>query len=95
MIEKEKFHVFNYIKKEEYTASMDGMRYMLKKKDKEEGSALEVIIWPQPCCYAKTPEDKKQRKEFEFSAKGVEEAADWLNEQYIQQKPLWELSKKL
>ncbi len=95
MIEKEKFHVFNYIKKEEYTASMDGMRYMLKKKDKEEGSVLEVIIWPQPCCYAKTPEEKKQRKEFEFSAKGVEEAADWLNEQYIQQKPLWELSKKL
>ena len=43
MIDKEKFHVFNYVKKDEYTASMDGMRYMLKKKDKEEGSVLEVI----------------------------------------------------
>ena len=43
----------------------------------------------------KTPEEKKQRMEFDFSADGVMEAADWLNEQYIQQKPLWDLSKKL
>lgn len=95
MIDKERFHIFNYIKKEEYCASMDGMRYMLKKKDAEDGPKLEVIIWPQPYCYAKTPEENKQRMEFEFSAGGVEQAADWLNEQYMQQKPLWELSKKL
>ncbi len=38
MIDKEKFHVFNYIKKEEYCASMDGMRYMLRKKDGEGGA---------------------------------------------------------
>ena len=95
MIEKEKFHVLNYVKKEEYAASMDGMRYMLKKKDTDEGARLEVIIWPEPYCYAKTPEEKKQRKEFPFSAEGVEEAADWLNEQYVVQKPLWELSKSL
>lgn len=95
MIDKEKFHVFNYVKKEEYSASMEGMRYMLKKKESGEGSLLEVCIWPEPYCYAKTPEEKKQRKEFPFSAEGVEEAADWLNEQYLQQKPLWELSRKL
>ena len=34
MIDKEKFHVFNYVKKDQYTASMDGMRYMLKKTEK-------------------------------------------------------------
>lgn len=95
MIEKEKFHVFNFVKKEEYSASMDGMRYMLKKKEAEQGTVLEVVIWPQPYCYAKTPEENKQRKEFAFSEEGVQEAADWLNGQYIQQKELWELSKKL
>lgn len=95
MIDKDKFHIFNYIKKEEYTASMDGMRYMLKKKDTEDGTLLEVIIWPQPYSYAKTPEENKQRTTFEFSSAGVEQAADWLNEQYEQQRPLWELSKKL
>ena len=100
MIEKERFHIFNYIKKEEYCASMDGMRYMLKKQETTNGEGekqivLEVIIWPEPYCYAKTPEEKKQRKNFPFSPQGVEEAADWLNEQYLVQKPLWELSKKL
>ena len=100
MIEKERFHVFNYIKKEEYCASMDSMRYMLKKQETtndegEKQTVLEVIIWPEPYCYAKTPEEKKQRKNFPFSPQGVEEAADWLNEQYLVQKPLWELSKKL
>jgi len=54
-----------------------------------------VTIWPEPCCYAKTPEEKKQRMEFDFSTDGVMDAADWLNEQYMQQKPLWDLSKKL
>lgn len=95
MIDKDRFHVLNYVKKEEYTASMSGMRYMLRKKTAGEETRLEVIIWPEPYCYAKTPEEKKQRKEFDFSPQGVEEAADWLNEQYSQQKPLWELSQKL
>lgn len=31
MIDKEKFHHFNYIKKEELSGSMEGMRYMIKK----------------------------------------------------------------
>ncbi|MDE6203957.1 MAG: hypothetical protein K2G19_10840, partial [Lachnospiraceae bacterium] len=68
MIEKEKFHVLNYIKKEEYTASMGGMRYMLKKKDCEEAAKLDTVIWPEPYCYARPPEEKKQRMEFEFTA---------------------------
>lgn len=92
MIEKKKFHVLNYVKKEEYCASMDGMRYMLRKGERDGEPVLEVIIWPEPYCYAKTEEEKKQRREFALSAEGVEQAADWLNEQYQEQKPLWELA---
>ena len=94
MIDKEKFNVLNYIKKEEYCGSMDGMRYMLRKKEKEDGAELEVVIWPEPLCYAKTEEVKKQRREFEFTSEGVSKAAEWLNQQYTEQKPLWELSKR-
>lgn len=90
MIDRENFHVLNYIKKEEYTGSMDGMRYMLKKKEKEEGAALEVIIWPEPYCYARTDEEKKQRREFSLSMEGVQEAADYLNAMYREQKSVWE-----
>ena len=95
MIDKEKFHVFNYIQKEEYCASMDGMRYMMKKAQREEETVLEVVIWPEPNCYARTPEEKKQRREFAFSETGVEEAADWLNEQYGKHRPVWESANKL
>ena len=92
MIDKDNFHVFNYIKKEEYTASMSGMRYMLRKKETEDGTVLEVVIWPEPYCYAKTEEAKMQLMDFTFSQEGVMEAADWLNEQYEVQKALWEIS---
>ena len=90
MIDKQTFHPLNYIKKEEYTGSMGGMRYMLKKKEKEEGSVLEVIIWPEPYCYARTQEEKKRRREFELSAQGVREAADYLNAMYEEHRAEWE-----
>ncbi|NBJ94007.1 hypothetical protein [Parablautia muri] len=95
MIDKEKFHVLNYIKKEEYTASMDGMRYMLKKKETGEESRLEAVIWPEPYCYAKTEEEKKRRKEFPFSPEGIKQAADWLNEQYKTRVSFWKESKTM
>lgn len=94
MIDVENFHVLNYVKKEEYTASMDGMRYMLKKKDGQEEALLEAVIWPEPYCFAKTKEEKKQRKEFAFSTQGIKEAAKWFNEQFQAQKPVWEAAKR-
>jgi len=94
MIDKEYFHHFNYIKKEDMTGSMQGMRYMLRKETSEAGEdVLAVTIWPGPYCFAKTPPEARQRKEFAFSADGVAEAADWLNEQYVAQKPLWDSAK--
>lgn len=89
MIEKEKFHVLNYVKKEEYTGSMNGMRYMLRKKAVGEEVRLETVIWPEPFGYGKTPEEKKQRKEFPLSTEGVEQAVDWMNRQYEVQSALW------
>ena len=88
MIEKDKFHVLNYVKREEYTGSMDGMRYMLRKKVEGEETKLEVTIWPEPFGYAATPEKKKQRME-----EGLEEAVDWMNAQYEGQKALWDVVK--
>ena len=94
MIEKESFHHFNYIKKEDMTGSMKGMRYMLRKESDINGEdVLGVTIWPGPYGFAKTPQELKQRKEFEFSPAGVEQAADWLNEQYVTRKALWDTVK--
>lgn len=95
MINKDEFHHFNYIKKEELSGSMEGMRYMLKKVSGEEGDRLQVIVWPGPLNCVKTPEEKKTVTEFPFSPEGVEMAADWLNEQYQSDKSRWEEGKKL
>lgn len=93
MINKEEFHVLNYVKKEEYTGSMDGMRFMLRKKTDGENTFLEVIIWPEPLGYAKTPEKRKQRKDFSLTNEGLEEAVDWMNDQLTEQKELWSIVK--
>ena len=87
-----------YVKKEDFFGSYRGMRYrlskqqikMLEKEEEVTKDILEVIIWPEPYNFFKTPSEKKQRKEFVFSADGKEEAVIWLNEQYDKQKPLWE-----
>lgn len=90
MIKKENFNVLNYVKKEEYTGSMDGMRYMLKR----DGEEIVVTIWPEPNSYAHTSDDLKTVNRFPLSREGVESICDYLNEQYESQKELWELSKK-
>lgn len=85
MIKAEEFNYLNYIKKEELSGSDTGMRYMLKKN----GDSIVVTIWPEPYCYAKTPEEKKIRTEVSLTREGVEEARIWLNEQHEKIKELW------
>ena len=95
MIDKKNFHYFNYIKKEEFSGSIEGMRYMLKKVHAGDEEKLQVTIWQGPLNYIKTPEEKKKVTELPFSAEGVEMAADWLNEQYEADKTEWEKGKRL
>ncbi len=89
MIDKENFHPLNYIKKEEYSGSMEGMRYMLKKVKSGEEDVIRVTIWPEPLGIRRTPEDKKRSTEVPLTAEGVEMAADWLNEQYEARREYW------
>jgi len=82
MIEAEHFKHLNYIKKEPLSGSMDGMRYMLMKKEEDGESYMEGIVWPEPLGYAKTPEEQKTRKRFSLDAQGMAEAIEWLNGMY-------------
>lgn len=88
MIDVNDFNVLNYVKKEEYTGSMDGMRYMLKRS----GEEIEVIIWPEPNACAYTDESLKIRKKFALTKEGVAKIAEYLNTTYIEQKQLWDLN---
>lgn len=85
MIDREAFFNLNILKKEDYTGSMDGMRYRLVKAENEEGEAkLRVASWPEPFCFDKTPEEKKTVRDFAFSEEGKKDAADWLNRQWLE-----------
>lgn len=92
MIDKEFFHPLNYIKKEEYSGSMDGMRYMLKRVKAGDDDVIRVTIWPEPYGINKTPDDQKQSIDVPLTEGGVDMAADWLNEQYEEQEERWKES---
>lgn len=92
MIDKETFHPLNYIKKEEYSGSMDGMRYMLKKAKAGDTDVIRVTIWPEPYGINRTPDEQKSSTDVPLTAKGVEMAADWLNGQYLEQEERWKES---
>lgn len=89
MIDKQTFHPLNYIKKEEYSGSMDGMRYLLKRDKDGEEDAIRVTVWSEPLGIYKTPQEKQTSILVPLTAEGVEQAADWLNEQYETRKDYW------
>lgn len=95
MIDKATFHPLNYIKKEEYSGSMDGMRYLLKKVHSEEADAdvICVTVWPEPLNFFRTPQEQKTSIQVPLTAEGVEQAADWLNEQYETRRDYWTTQK--
>lgn len=82
MFDAEHFNHLNYIKKEPLFGSIKGMRYMLEKQTEEENTYMLGVVWPEPFCYAKTPEEKKIRERFTLDAEGMAKAVEWLNERY-------------
>ena len=79
----------NYIKKERYTGSYKGTRYMLEKKEfkQEEGSdepkkdpVILSCAWPEPFAFDKTEESLKIYKEFPLTDDGLTDAIAWISQ---------------
>lgn len=96
MINRDNFVSINLLKKETFTGSLNGMRYRLIKNVTGEGdnqaTTLLVTIWPQPYNFVSTDDSLKTSKEFEYSKEGIQQAADWLNQSYIDKKTEWKRS---
>lgn len=71
---------FEYIKKERFTGSYKGVRYLLEKKETDEGKFITACAWPEPLCFEKTDELLKHFMDFDFSQEGLEEAWQWLSD---------------
>jgi hypothetical protein len=73
----------NFIKKEDFTGSYEGMRFMLHHETLEDGEKkLKVYVWSEPLGFVATPDEKKLSELFEFSNEGLLEAIAWMNEKY-------------
>ena len=89
MIDRDNFHILNFVKKEAYTGSMDGMRYIIKR----EGDRVKATIWPEPFCFAATDDDKKTSEYFTLDEDGITDVADWLNKQMFDRADEWKAAK--
>ncbi len=90
MLELKDFMPVNYLKKERFTGSYNGMRFCMEKSDHEGGDTqLSVAVWPEPYGYDATAEEQKTRIEFTFDAEGIAKGVDWLNQQYAGQAERW------
>lgn len=82
MLSREDFLSLNFVKKEDFTGSHKGMRFMLHQEEVEEEKKLKVYIWSEPFCFEATPDEEKRSELFAFSEEGLSEAIDWMNENY-------------
>ena len=72
----------NYIKKERFTGSDAGMRFMFEKKKTDEKEVILACVWPEPFSFEKTEEDKKEYKEFVLTDEGLQEAVEWVENKH-------------
>jgi hypothetical protein len=91
----------NFVKKEEYSGSMDGMRYMIKRVPGEKTETagdvpdrILVTIWPEPLGLFSTPEELKTHEYFTLDEDGISDVADWLNSQYVDRQTEWDAAKR-
>ena len=76
-----------YLKKEPYSGSYEGVRYRLwnkKETYEENGKEKSKIVglctcaYPDEWSFENTPEENKVYKEFEFTDDGLKDALEWL-----------------
>ena len=82
MLTRAAFLSLNFVKKEDYTGSYQGMRFLLHQELVDEKKQLKVYLWSEPFGFEATPEDQKIAKLFEFSDNGLDAAIEWMNEMY-------------
>ena len=83
MIQNDDILNMNFYKKEKFTGSYKGMRYLVKKeKDDAENDIFRATVWPGPYNFAATPDDQKISATFPFTEEGKQQAVDWMNEQW-------------
>lgn len=85
MIKTEDILNLNFYKKEKFTGSYQGMRYLIKKDE----DVFIATIWPGPYNFASTPDEQKTVASFPFTEEGKQQVVDWMNEQWKSRQGEW------
>lgn len=93
MIDKKLFP-FQGLKKEAFSGSHNGMRYLLRGDDGKASTTFTVFIYPEPWCFEKTADDQKESATFPLSDEGLDQAVAWLFERYESEKARWTAAAK-
>lgn len=80
MIQRRDLLTFHFYKKEKFTGSCCGMRYLIQKEQNGDTEVFAVYSWPGPYNFAVTPKEAKVKKEFPFAEQSLEEITDYLND---------------
>lgn len=89
MILRKDLLALNFYKKEKFTGSFQGMRYLIQMVREGEEELFVVFTWPGPYNFETTLEEKKSRRVFPFTEESLEAIADYLNEAYKDGKEGW------
>jgi hypothetical protein len=82
MIERKDILSPEFLKKDAYTGSYQGMRYRLSMDGDGEQRVLQAVVWPEPYNYFHTEEKLKLKSRFPFTEEGINHAIDWMNEEW-------------
>lgn len=82
MIERRDVMPINFLKKENFNGSFQGMRYRMAKAEMGEDTCLRVTVWPEPLGFDATPEEEKTWEDFPFTEEGIVSGVEWLNGQH-------------
>ncbi|MBO5372813.1 MAG: GNAT family acetyltransferase [Lachnospiraceae bacterium] len=89
MIQRKDLLAFDFYKKEKFTGSYKGMRYLIQKAAIDETAVFLVTTWSGPYSYANTDASLRTEKSFPFEAASLEEITDYLNQTYQEKKGEW------
>ena len=100
MLDRSEFMPLQYFKKQKWSGSYQGMRFMFQKKSvvkddpETKEDVLEVVCWKEPFSYECTPEDEKTFRQFPLSEEGREQGIAWLEQEYENRMEEWKAARK-
>ena len=83
MIQRKDLLTFQFYKKEKFTGSFRGMRYLIQKESSDETDLFAVYVWFGLYSFSATPETEKTKKTFPFAEESLADIAKYLNDFYI------------